>query len=83
MYLILTNILADFTLCLPNEDSGILGTQYKVDTKPLFENENDLLLRIQTQMGTNFIPVALQSGTAVLRNPKPYRVVFTSRGDAE
>lgn len=49
MFLILANILSDFSLSLPNEDPGILGTQYK-------------------------------SGTAVLRNPKPYRVVFTSRG---
>jgi hypothetical protein len=30
MFLILANILSDFSLSLPNEDSGILGTQYKV-----------------------------------------------------
>jgi hypothetical protein len=30
MFLILANILSDFSLSLPKEDSGILGTQYKV-----------------------------------------------------
>ncbi len=31
MFLILANILTDFSLGLPNEDAGNLGTQYKVN----------------------------------------------------
>ena len=33
MFLILTNILAEFGLGLPNEDAGNLGTQYKVPAR--------------------------------------------------
>lgn len=48
MFLILTNIMASYRLCLVEGDDGSIGTQFK-------------------------------SGTAVLRNPKPYRVVFKDR----
>jgi len=48
LFLVLTNILAEYTLSLPKGDKGELGTQFK-------------------------------AGTAVLRNPKPYRVVVQAR----
>jgi len=48
MFLMLSNILATFTLSLPEGDTGEMGTQF-------------------------------EAGTAVLRNPKPYRVIFKLR----
>jgi len=48
MFLMLANLLNEYTLGVPKEDSGVIATQFK-------------------------------SGTAVLRNPKPYRVVIKSR----
>eukprot|EP00088_Acartia_fossae_P043927 TRINITY_DN4649_c0_g2_i1.p1 TRINITY_DN4649_c0_g2~~TRINITY_DN4649_c0_g2_i1.p1 ORF type:complete len:489 (+),score=168.74 TRINITY_DN4649_c0_g2_i1:31-1497(+) len=48
MFLIITNILSTYRLCLVDGDDGRIGTQFK-------------------------------SGTAVLRNPKPYRVIFKLR----
>jgi len=48
MFLVLTNILSEFNISLPDGDKGEIGTQSK-------------------------------SGTAVLRNPKPYRIVIKSR----
>jgi len=50
MFLLLANILNQFSLSVPREDSGIIATQFK-------------------------------SGTAVLRNPAPYRVVIRSRNN--
>jgi len=52
MFLLLTNILASYSLSIPGEDSGIIATQFK-------------------------------SGTAVLRNPKPYKVVFRHRNNIQ
>jgi cytochrome P450 family 2 subfamily D len=52
MFLMLTNILASYSLSIPGEDSGIIATQFK-------------------------------SGTAVLRNPRPYRVVFRHRNNIQ
>jgi hypothetical protein len=40
MFLILANILTDFSLGLPNEDAGNLGTQYKVTN--LFHCKDDI-----------------------------------------
>jgi len=48
MLLIIANILAEFSLGVPGEDSGVIATQFKI-------------------------------GTAVLRNPQPYRIVIKSR----
>jgi len=48
LFLVISNLLSEFTLSLPDGDKGQLGTQTK-------------------------------SGTAVLRNPKPYRIVIKSR----
>jgi len=48
IFLIITNILAEFKLTLPEGDKGDVGTQFK-------------------------------AGTAVLRNPKPYRIVINTR----
>ena len=48
LFLMLSNILATFTLSLPEGDTGEMGTQF-------------------------------EAGTAVLRNPKPYRVIFRLR----
>lgn len=48
VFLMVTNILSDYSLALPQGDKGDLGTQFK-------------------------------AGTALLRNPKPYRVVVQTR----
>jgi len=48
MFLIITNLLASYKLCLVDGDEGSIGTQFK-------------------------------SGTSILRNPKPYRVIFRDR----
>ena len=61
LFLVLTNILAEYTLALPKGDKGELGTQFKVKKTLKLYN-----------------PV-IQAGTAVLRNPKPYRVVVQAR----
>jgi len=48
IFLIISNILSEFKLTLPEGDKGDVGTQFK-------------------------------AGTAVLRNPKPYRIVLNTR----
>jgi len=48
LFLLLTNILNEYSLGVPSEDSGVIATQFK-------------------------------SGTAVLRNPQPYRIIVRSR----
>merc|ERR1712123_121631 len=48
IFLMISNILSEFNLTLPDGDKGDVGTQFK-------------------------------AGTAVLRNPKPYRIVINAR----
>ena len=64
LFLVLTNILAEYTLSLPKGDKGELGTQFKVK---------------KTSGTKQFYNDVIQAGTAVLRNPKPYRVVVQAR----
>ena len=64
IFLVLANILNQFNLVLPDGDKGEVGTQFKV-----IENGECF--------GVNIL--LSQSGTAILRNPKPYRIVISSR----
>ena len=65
LFLVLTNILAEYTLSLPKGDKGELGTQFKVKKTS----------SVRSKLYNHII----QAGTAVLRNPKPYRVVVQAR----
>ena len=62
----ISNILSEFKLTLPEGDKGDVGTQFKV------MRENYLKTKLNNL-------IILQAGTAVLRNPKPYRIVINSR----
>ena len=62
LFLVLTNILAEYTLALPKGDKGELGTQFKVK-----------------KTCVKLYNLVIQAGTAVLRNPKPYRAVVQAR----
>ena len=65
LFLVLANILAEYTLSLSKGDKGELGTQFKVWAKRSQYSFSDSALN--------------QAGTAVLRNPMPYRVVVQAR----
>ena len=51
LFLVLTNILAEYTLSLPKGDKGELGTQFKVCTK---RSQYSLVILLCTRRGQPF-----------------------------